>query len=256
MDSSATLPKILDVPQAAAAHYSKNFVRQVVCELRFPTLFELEGSRPPPSFALALRKEYPHYDLVKNLNLTATGIAHGQGHQFRSKNLAWNVTLRAAAISIETSSYDSFEDLSSRILLIIKAASKVIDSDFFTRVGLRYINCLACDGDNVDGWINQELITPLVAGRFGDVMEYSNRVAGASKDGGGYLFQHGYGLNASTGKSEYVLDFDFYHDNVIVSDTIDILNKLHSQEFSMFSWAIGDKAKNYLGPSTLLKAGE
>ena len=46
----------LNVPASGPAHYERNFIRQAVCELRFPTLYELEAPKPPASFALALRK--------------------------------------------------------------------------------------------------------------------------------------------------------------------------------------------------------
>jgi hypothetical protein len=41
------LAKPLNVPPAGAMHFSRNFIRLAACELRFPTLFELEAERPP-----------------------------------------------------------------------------------------------------------------------------------------------------------------------------------------------------------------
>lgn len=89
MDAPAPPTKPLNVPPAGATHFSKNFIRLAVCELRFPTLFELEEERPPLGFAKAVRKEYPLHDLVKNLNVTPGSLAQSNAHSFRSKNGKW-----------------------------------------------------------------------------------------------------------------------------------------------------------------------
>ncbi|MBA2591801.1 MAG: hypothetical protein H0U97_05865 [Gammaproteobacteria bacterium] len=68
MDAPAPPAKPLNVPRADAARFSKNLIRLAVCELRFPTLFELEAERPL-EFNKAVRKEYPLHDLVKNVNV-------------------------------------------------------------------------------------------------------------------------------------------------------------------------------------------
>ncbi len=56
MDRPATPPKLLSVPDVGSAHYEQNFIRLAVCELRFPTLFEVEA--PPLALSKAVRKEW------------------------------------------------------------------------------------------------------------------------------------------------------------------------------------------------------
>jgi len=77
------------------------------------------------------------YDLLKNVNLNPGSLAQSNAHSFRSKKGKWTVTLRAAALSLETSSYDSFSEFEKRLGFLLKAAEGTIDSDFFTRVGLK-----------------------------------------------------------------------------------------------------------------------
>jgi uncharacterized protein (TIGR04255 family) len=93
--------RMLSVPDAGSAHYQKNFIRLAVCELRFPTLFEVEAETPPLGLSKALRKEYPTHELLKNVAVNLGGIAHSNAHAFRSKKGRWSVTLRAAALSLE-----------------------------------------------------------------------------------------------------------------------------------------------------------
>lgn len=243
-------PATLKVPPAAAAHYARNFIRLAVCELRFPTLFELEADRPPVGFSRAIRREYPSHELLKNLNVNAAGLARATAHSFRSKKGRWTVTLRASALSLETSNYDAFEEFQSRLDLVLNAARETIDSDFFTRVGLRYINTVPFSADGIAQWVNPALVAPLDDGTYGDVEEHWQRTRGPTAVGG-YSFQHGISKEEKAGAREYLLDFDFYREDVPVSDAIKVVQQLHQLEFSMFTWTLGPEAKKYLGRSTL-----
>jgi uncharacterized protein (TIGR04255 family) len=240
----------LNVPAAGPAHFAKNFIRLAVCELRFPTLFELEADRPPLGFSKSIRKDYPSHELLKNVNLSPGGVAHATAHAFRSRKGRWRVTLRASALSLETSNYDAFSEFADRLRFVVEAAEQTIDSDFFTRVGLRYINALPLNVAEIGELLNQALVAPLADGTFGDVAEHWQRVRGTTAIGG-YTFQHGVALEPQAGSREYVLDFDFYREDVSLKDTVEVVGQLHRMEFAMFDWALGPKAKEFLGPSTL-----
>lgn len=246
-----TPPRVLTLPSVEPAHFARNFIKQAVCELRFPTLFELESVRPPTGFAQALRKEYPIYAGLNDFNVGPGGVAQAQAHTFKSKRSNWTVTLRASAISLSTSNYDSFEGFEERLAFLVTAAAKVIDSDFFTRVGLRYINSIPFGAADIHEWVNPALVGVLGSGIYGDVQEHSQRVIGITAFGG-YSFQHGLGLAVGGKQQEYVLDFDFFCEDVAVNETIEVARKLHEQEFAMFNWALGERSREQLGPSDLL----
>ncbi len=249
VDKSVALIQPHSLPHVEPAHFARNFIRTAVCELRFPTLFEIDQSQPPPSLARALRKEYPMYELQDDLNLSVGRVAKSRAHLFISRKSKWKVTLRSSAISLETSHYDAFPEFQERLALIIDGARKVIDCDFFTRIGLRYINAVPINGGNICEWIDPSLVGILSAGVYGNIQECFQRVAGVTPPSG-YLFQHGL-ERADTGKENYILDYDFFCEEVLVSEAIDVIGKLHQQEFAMFSCALGKRAKEYLGPSTL-----
>jgi len=251
MSNPATLAKTLSVPVAESAHFARNFIRLAVCELRFPTLFELvESERPPAAFSKALRKDYPTHDLIKDVNLNPGGFAQASAHAFRSKKARWTVTLRAAALTLETSDYDAFNELEDRLRAVLDAARATIDSDFFTRVGLRYINAVPFNLTDIKEWVNPGLVAPLGDQTFGDVDEHSQVVRGSTSVGG-YSFRHGIANKMQGGGQDYMLDFDFYREDVPLSETVSTVRKLHDLEFSMFFWSLGPSAKAHLGPSTL-----
>ncbi|HKT26820.1 TIGR04255 family protein [Dyella sp.] len=239
--------RLLNVPKVAPAHYDRNFIRNAVCELRFPTIFEIEDQRPPSGFWRTLRKDFPIHSVLNGVQVGPASMAKANAHQFTSKRSRWTVVLKPSSITLETAQYDSFDEFEAQLRTVIAAAKHTIDSDFFTRIGLRYINTLPCRPRDVAGWVNPVLVGPLVDGVFGDVDVHFQQIRGTT-DCGGYLFQHGLGVDAGPGigKEGYVLDFDFYREEVGVEDALATVRRLHELEFSMFSWALGDRAREYL----------
>jgi uncharacterized protein (TIGR04255 family) len=219
-DPPSELPKkTLNVPAAPRAHYRRNFIQSAVCELRFPTVLELEKNAPL-EFSKHVRKEYPKYTRQKNLDLLAGGLEQATGHLFQSKNGRWTVTVRAAAISLQTSNYDSYDEFRKRLAFVLSASKSTIDSEFFTRIGLRYVNAVPFSPEAIRDWVNPELIGVLAAGTYGSVTEHWQRVRGITEIGG-YTFQHGISQSGeaalaspAANGTQYVLDFDFFKEDV------------------------------------------
>lgn len=237
--------------------YKRNFLRQAVCEFRFPTLLELGRPKPPESFAKALRKEYPFLDLVQEMQLGIGGDPAGSvnKHVFRSEKRKWTVSIKENALSVETSAYTDYNELRSRTLAALAAAYKVIDADFFTRVGLRYINVVQTDND-LDpirqGWINDQLVAPLTSGLFSGVSEFSGRMALASEDGG-CLLQHSLRFKPRETMEEnpevvpgFTIDIDAFRNGVRYQEAGDVLDSMHAQAFNVFDWTLGEPAREYL----------
>jgi uncharacterized protein (TIGR04255 family) len=241
-----TQVRLLNVPRVEPAHYNRNFIRNAVCELRFPTIFEIEDQRPPSNFWRTLRKDFPIHSVLSGVQVGPASMAKSNAHQFKSKRSRWTVVLKPSSITLETAQYDTFEEFEAQLRTVIAAAKQTIDSDFFTRIGLRYVNTLPCGPRDVAGWVNPALVGPLSEGVFGDVEIHFQQIRGTT-DCGGYFFQHGLGVDAgpSVGKG-YVLDFDFYREEVGVDDALTTIQRLHELEFSMFSWALGDRAREHL----------
>lgn len=242
--SETLLSGALAVPAVGREHFPTTFIRTAVCELRFPVLFELEGPKPPLSFAQAVRKEYPIAERAQGIELTDPKLEQKTHHSFRSKGGHWSIVLKSSSASLETHRYGGFEDFEERIRELIKALSTFIDSDFFTRIGIRYTNFLPYDRATVAEWINPALVAPLASGELGEAQAYSGQIRGAIDLGttpGGYLLQHG--IQRDEGKpATYAVDMDFYAEVVDVSDSLAVINKLHTRQYDLFRWAVGPKA--------------
>ena len=132
---------------------------------------------------------------------------------------------------------------------VVDAAAKIIDSDFFTRIGLRYINSIDREEDPTDGWVNPDLVIPIRSGQFTGFQEYAGKIQLAAPDGG-CLLQHGIKVKPKhEGKdtqAEYLIDIDAYRNEVSLNDAAVAMDAIHSQAFDVFDWAIGDKSRDYL----------
>ncbi|MBI5544705.1 MAG: TIGR04255 family protein [Deltaproteobacteria bacterium] len=244
----------LSVPPVEPREFERNFIRLAVCELRFPTLLELE-TESPVAFQKALRKEYPHYESNLDVQFEVGGNAVSQRrHLLRSKDKRWTIALRPFALTIETFTYSNFEDLLSRLEFVLKSASSLLDTDFFTRIGLRYINALPVKDDDPSDWLNPALVSSLKTGVFGRPSRYWHETRGSAKSGF-YSFRHGFqGIvdpaqppTPGTGATDYLLDFDLYAEGVEFKDVIGTVKTFHSEGYALFSWSLGSKAREYLG---------
>ncbi|OAI23790.1 MULTISPECIES: TIGR04255 family protein [Methylomonas] len=231
--------------------YKRNFLHQAVCELRFPTLMELGEPRPPAALVKALRKEYPHLELANEVSL-GIGVNSSNNthtHIFRSTKLTWTVSVKQSSLSVETIAYSDYAHMRERVLRIVEAASKIIDSDFFTRIGLRYINIIDSDTNPVLGWVNPELVGPLLSGNFRGIHEYAGKLQ-LTADDGGCLLQHGIVLKQKQAAGEtipqYLLDIDVFRNEIQLSNTGEALDAMHAQVFDVFDWALGPKAREHL----------
>ncbi|MFJ5236999.1 TIGR04255 family protein [Pseudomonas sp. B21-051] len=238
--------------------YTRNFLKQAVCELRFPTLMELGEQRAPASFVKALRKDYPLLELNNEFTLgIGAGNTSSNIHILRSTKGNWSISLKENALSIETTSYSGFDNLRERVLQVLEAAEKVIDSDFFTRIGLRYINVLKSEDEEIISWINPALTAPITSELFAGINDFGGRMQLLTEDGG-CLFQHGIQLNRSNGsppKPDYLIDIDTYRSEVSLKDTAAALDIMHRQAFDLFDWSITDKARNALSADNKTRKG-
>lgn len=234
----------LNVSPAPPVEFERNFIKTAVCELRFPTLLELE-SRIPDDFQRSLRADYPFYERTTSATVGLT-LNTVQQHQFRSRDQGWTVVLKSFAVAIETSKYVNFEGFLTRFERVLKAATKLLDTDFFTRVGIRYINVLPIKSGDLARWVNPVLVSPLSDGIYGDAEHFWQEVRGKAPRGA-FTFRHGLGNGNVGDLGTYVLDLDFYDENGEWKNLISILKQLHEQSSGLFRWAVGSEAISAMG---------
>jgi uncharacterized protein (TIGR04255 family) len=232
----------------------RNYTKSVVCEFRFPTLLELSGAEPPRSFITALRKSYPTLELGKEVSLNlAEPMRSAHTHILRSKKLSWTITLKKDSVALETNRYTFYSDIRKRVEELLIALKPIIDADYFTRIGLRYVNLIPTDEESqLSEWVNPLLVNITEAG-FKGIAESAGRLGLIANDGG-CLLQHGLKIKANENLNaeaanvtpDYIIDIDSYREDIAVTNALDVLDKMRHQAYSLFSWSLGPKAQKQL----------
>lgn len=241
---SMSQQKVLSVPEVKPIKFKRNYIDIAVCELRFPTLLELE-SKPPLNLHKHLRKKYPGYEKLELLNNgNNEGVPGRFRYLFKSRNGDWTITIHAGALSLETRNYTEFSDFCSRLSELLDLSKSLIDSDFFTRIGLRYINKIPIKDGVLSGWINDELISQIISGPYGEISKHVTEIRGKTKSGE-YMFRQA--MSIKDGQIDaYILDYDYSKEDVEFENALQLISDFNKENFSFFHWCLGEKAKDYL----------
>lgn len=239
--------RLLNVPRVEPTAFAKNFIRQAVCEIRFPTLMEIDR-RALAELQKPLRKAYPHFSKSESVSVSPgqNRIEGETGYILRSVDTRWAIAVRNSSLSLETQDYRSFEDFERRFNQLLNVSVGFIDSDFFTRLGLRYTNSIPIDGKYpLQSFVNYELVAPLADWIYGTTSKFSQEIRGYVPEGR-YTFRHGFDEAGTEDSVEYLLDFDFYAEGIKADDTRGVLRLLNEHSFCLFHWAAGPRTKEIM----------
>ncbi len=203
-------------------------------------------NQPPRKLQKELRKEYPLYEVAQAVSVGPDGIGRERRYLFKSRDSKWTASFKSSAIALETSHYTEFDEFAERLNRLLAKSQALIDSDFFTRVGLRYIDEIPIEDGEISGWVNDQLIAPLAQGVYGTIERSIQEVRGYASTGP-YTFRHGIVGRSASGHQVYTLDFDFYEENVKFGDVPTLVSQFNKINFRFFCWAIGPKAREHLG---------
>jgi uncharacterized protein (TIGR04255 family) len=205
--------------------------------------------KAPAKLQRVLRKDYPHFAKLRGVSMGDAGAAPlPHKYEFESKKRDWTIALSSNSLSLETKRYTDFEAFLDRFNKMLSATKELLDTDFFTRVGLRYINGVPLEDGTVEGWIRPDLVATILGGELGTLSKYHTELHGFI-DGGQYSFRHGVKPRDDLTRpvDEYYLDFDYYAEDVGIDNVSDLITQFHDTNFSLFSWSLGEKAKERLG---------
>ena len=240
-------------PNVERKVFKRNFLDTVAIELRYPTFLRLK-EKEPLGISDSIRKHFPMYDQSTEMQMTPLGTTDPQPvYKFTTRTKDPVLSISASNLVLTTKKYKSFEDFTSHIEFLINKAIPHVDTTFFTRVGLRFINKISGinpSGNDIQEWIKYELISPVGGREIGSINNMKNELSGQLLiNNGSYTFRYGLSPPSNEGR-KFVLDWDYYKEDVEVSDTMSLLNTFHNIHFPFFWWALGEKAKTALSNGT------
>ena len=240
-------------PKVEKREFEKNYLDSVVIELRYPTLLRLVDG-DPVDLQNVLRSRFPNYQPNTRFQMTPKGTTGEQSvYQFadRSKDTVLEIT--SSTISLQARRYTNFEDLIDPLQFVLENCVPLLDTNFFTRIGLRFINKIAgfaYNGSDIADWINSDLTKPIGVSGLGSIAHMHSNVTGSCGENSFYLFQYGLSPEQNANGRQFVLDWDYYCDDVDVKSCIKKLLWYREQHRDFFWWSLGKKAQEALNNGT------
>ena len=262
-------------PDKGRVIYENNPLKLVICQLRFPVELAVEMGMTA-EFRERIRSRFPLADedtdesdlpipeeiaeqfpkeLVESLSL-----AVNRTFQFKTLDGIWTISLARNFIALETSQYLKWEEFRDHLEFALMALAATYKVQYFTRIGLRYVNFIDRDALELQQHEWNELLEDFIAGPLA-----------LRKDGfhipehqGMFLIQldnpddavrlrHGLigGDSEANTKSVYVLDNDFFTGADTLTEVHNVLEKVDGynvQNRRLFRSCIKETLHTAMGP--------
>jgi uncharacterized protein (TIGR04255 family) len=231
-------------------------LRLVLCQLRFPTRFGLQGSEVRP-FAEAVFEDFPKASedhlITQQVEVSALGLRPQGGQQqpafrFESESGNWTATMTQDWLSLETSAYEGFPDFAHRWHRLLRAAQAAFNLAHESRLGLRYVNELSVGSEatpeRLGETLTADVLGPIALDPEAEAITRSWQEVRFKHADGGCTMQHGYVQNIRQ-DWVYVLDFDGYregHREIDSEEQVRALAQINHHIFGLFRRSVTDGA--------------
>jgi len=218
----------LSLPDPDTSRLPRSPLELVICQIRFDKRLRV-GEAP---LALAFHEElggsagpYPQLGDIEGQELVVSGgigiepqaqSRASTGWRLSSETGDWIVTLMPDHVSLETTSYTTWEDdFQPRLKALIEATAKCVEPAIEQRLGLRYVDRIReLELTSIGAWrdyIAPELLGPILHEQLGPA------IAGAAQqlllhvdDHVRAGVRHGPVSNDESGYIDYLLDYDLF----------------------------------------------
>ena len=121
--------------------YEKNQLVEVICQLRFPTILNIEA-KEPADFQDTVRATFPRYACQVEALPAAPGTEPQKikNHTFVSEDGGYKLSLTKNFIALSTMRYADWETFAGMLDEPLGQFIRLYKPAYFERVGLRYVN--------------------------------------------------------------------------------------------------------------------
>ena len=259
-------------PETERVVYSKNPLRVVICQLRFPTILRI-GNEEPAAFQEKVRRQFPLYqeaddeaeqqlpeELAKIIPPELLGLRHHARFQFMTQDSGWIISLTREFVALETSQYTCWEEFRDYVELLLNVLIEIYEPAYLSRIGLRYQNLIDRKALRLEAAPWRDLLADFVLGplardeTMNSVLEHKNLFLmqlNAEKDR--VRIEHGLFIDEAVDASHqmYLLDNDFYTAQERESNVENVLDKLdefNAQNRRLFKWCIKARLHRAMDP--------
>lgn len=260
----------MSFPKTPRVEFNRNPLISVICQLRFPTILSI-ATTEPAGFQEKIRGEYPIYEkqqghqppeelagLLQNLGVRLPGSE--TSHTFKTESGTRHIGLTRDFVAITDEKYRRWEEFSGEIMRALEALEDLYHPNFYTRVGLRYVDVINRSALGIAGVDWHELINPQLLGALGteqigpQVKEIETESLIRLDETEGFVkLRHGLRKHEDrAGETMYVFDSDFFiAEKREKPDVSAILHNFHEIAGNLFRWAIKPKLHRALDPQPI-----
>lgn len=249
----------MNLPDVPRVIYKKTSLREVICQFRFPPILKI-GASEPADFQEEIRQRFPLYRLRQEPDAISIpeqlreiiAPQFPRTFDFFDESQDTRVTLTRDFLALSSKLYGRFENFMEFVDLVLDALNKIYNPNFYTRIGLRYIDVINKKSLNIEELKWSELLNECFAGEIaGDLFENileTNSNSLYKFDWGSLRCQHGF--REIEGEECYYIDNDFFKDiKTNFNEIKDILRRFNEYERKFLRHCISDRLHKAMEPS-------
>ncbi len=254
-------------PQSERVVFTSNPLAEVVCQLTFPRMLELDQDIPV-EFQKAIRSAFPVASSSAGVEFEFTtesgGPPVGQRvrptYSFASDGTGLTVTLCSNFVALTATKYVRWEQFRDALALVLRALLTNYEVPFFQRIGLRYIDVIdrAALGIETVPW--SELLRGELLGLSAAEEVSSSEVTELSSTSvlktpsGSVRVTSGFARRSDTGNLGFLIDSDFFAERRVEAkpnECLDLLDEYNKSAGHLFRWCITQRLRDALKPSPI-----
>ncbi len=261
----------MPIPASERVIYAINPLVEVICQVRYPTVFRIE-SEPPVAFQESLRDLFPIAQQKQIATLVppellsllpepaSRSLPLMTAYDFTSRDGNWTVSLTRDFLALTARKYIRWEQFRELFNQAAEALQRAYAVRFYVRVGLRYQDVICRSQLGMEDVAWRDLLRPSIAGELGEpdiAEEVIERLTVTRlrlpQQEAFVRLQHGLVTYRQTSESAgevcYLIDADFFTERQVeVQDVDGVLDYLNQQAGNLFRWCISQKLHHALQP--------
>jgi uncharacterized protein (TIGR04255 family) len=245
---------MINFPEVPRVRYNKNPLVEVICQLRFPRILKLD-TQPPAEFQEAIASSYSIVNVSRSLDVSVPTNAPASqpvfrtskspSYEFLTRDKRWKLVLTPDFIALSTLAYERWEEFYDKLKEAIEWLTHFYKLTIFTRIGLRYQDVIMRSDLELTDKKWNELLNPTLCGVLAapefneqDLLEVFSTFSCNILEDAMVRVRHGLAKQDKRDEIGYLIDADFFLNDVEISETLARLNGFNSQARYLFRWCI------------------
>jgi len=254
-------------PKSQRVVFAINPLAEVVCQLTFPRMLELDQDIPV-EFQKAIRKTFPVASSSSGVEFEFSAEAGGQPigqrlrqtYMFSGDGTGLTVTLCSSFVALTATTYTRWEQFREALHLVLRALVTNYDVPFFQRIGLRYVDIVDRSALGLENVPWSELVRGELLGLSAAPEVSSSEVTELSStsvlktERGSVRVTSGFARRSDSGNLGFLIDSDFFAERRVEAkpdECLDLLDEYNTSAGDLFRWCILGKLRDALGPTPI-----